>query len=166
MFGEGSVMRVRLVTFIICFTGALGIAGCRGDPVASLDMPEQLILYSIDGRDFRPGQEPKSEEKFHGYTALGKIEVTDEIKRSEIIVALKEGMARSDGMTAKCFWPRHAIRAVEKGRTIDYVICFECLQLEVHEGQSKSLIPVRWEPQAVFNRHLKEAGIPLAPGSE
>jgi hypothetical protein len=157
-------MRMRLITLMTCGVVATALTGCGSDPVADLEAPEQLILYSIDGRDFEPGQAPKADEKFHGYPVLGKVEITDAAKRKEIAGALKDGLARSDGKRAKCFWPRHAIRAVTKGRTIDYVICFQCLQLEAHDGDSKSVKPVTREPQSVFNKHLKEAGIPLAPG--
>jgi hypothetical protein len=65
---------------------------------------------------------------------------------------------------AKCFWPRHAVRVVDKGQTVDYVICFQCDQLRVHEGSSTRVKPITSEPQPVFNKHLKEAGIPLALG--
>ena len=157
-------MRGHLVTLLAYVVVAAALSGCGRNPVAGLKQPEQLTLYSIDGRDFEPGQEPKADEKFHGYPVLGKIEVTDAAKRQEIVEALQDGLAQSDGTMAKCFWPRHAIRAVENGRTLDYVICFECLQLEAYVDGSKSVKPVTREPQSVFNKHLKEASIPLAPG--
>jgi hypothetical protein len=157
-------MQTRFLVLICCSIIGAAFAGCGGGSVASLDVPDKLTLYSIDGRDFEPGKEPKVEEKFHGYPVLGKVEVKDPERRKEIIAALKDGMARSDGRMAKCFWPRHAIQAVEKGRTIDCVICFECRQLEIHEGSSKSVKPITREPQNVLNRHLKQDGVPLAPG--
>jgi hypothetical protein len=157
-------MRIRFVMLVGCVLVTSALVGCGRDAVAGLDTPEQLTLYSIDGRYFEPGQEPKAQEKFHGYPVLGKVEIADGDKRKEIVAALKEGLARSDGTRAACFWPRHAIRAVERGQTIDYVICFECYQLEAHAGGSKSMKPITREPQPVFNKHLKETGIPLAPG--
>ncbi len=160
----GGAMRIHLVTLFACGVVAVALTGCGRDPVAGPDAPEQLTLYSIDGRHFEPGQEPKAAEKFHGYPVLGKVEITDVAKRKEIAGALKDGLAQSDGWMADCFRPRHAIRAVTNGRSIDYVICFECYQLEAHDGDSKSVKPVTREPQSVFNKHLKEAGIPLAPG--
>ncbi len=153
-------MRFRCVMLLVLS----GFVGCGRDPVAALDTPEQLTLYSIDGRDFEPGEEPKAEEKFYRYPVLGKVQTRDAVQRHEIVAALEEGVARRDSkMKAGCFWPRHAIRAVETGRTIDFVICFECYQLEVHEGSHRTSKPVTRDPQPVFNKYLHEAKIPLAP---
>lgn len=33
---------------------------------------------------------------------------------------------------AACFDPRHGVRAVHGGHTVDLVICFECLSLKVY----------------------------------
>lgn len=127
-------MRVCEIPLLACVVVVAALSGCGRDPVAGLEAPEQLTLYSVDGRDFEPGQEPKVDEKFHGYPVLGKVEITETAKRREIAEALKDGMALSDGKMAKCFWPRHAIRTVTRGRTIDYVICFECYQVKITTG--------------------------------
>jgi hypothetical protein len=149
----------------MCFVVAFVVNGC-GRPIGSLEIPEKLTLYSIDGRDFAPAQRPEADEEFHGYPVLGKVEITDAAKRKEIIRALNRGLARSDGTVAKCFWPRHAIHAVTKGRTIEYVICFQCYQLEAHADNSKSVKPITREPQPVLDKHLERAGIPLVPKEE
>lgn len=124
-----------------------------------------LTLYSIDGRFDDPKLQPKTAEDFHEVPVLGKVEVTDPAARQELFTALIEGMTHSDGSMLHCFRPRHGIRTVEDGTTVDYVICFECLQIEIHrEGARKSKATTR-EPQSVFNARLQEAGIPLAPGA-
>ena len=147
-----------------CLAAIAFICGCGADSGTGVDAPELLILYSIDGRDLEPGEEAKTEEKFHEFPVLGKLEIRDREKFAEIMGALKDGMARSDGTTAKCFWPRHGIRFSENGNYVDYVICFECLQLQIHQnGQSKT-DPIVRDPQAVLNRYLTSAGIKLAPG--
>jgi hypothetical protein len=127
--------------------------------------PEQLTLYSIDGREFEPGEAPKTEETFHGYPVLGKIVVTDPAKRAELMTALKKGLADGPEDVADCFWPRHAIQTVDKGRTVDYIICFECLQMEIHGKQVERAIATTIEPERLFNRHLRAASIPIAPAS-
>lgn len=156
-------MRNRFLAQLAWVFVTAAIAGCGGDSAPGLDAPEQLTLYSIDGRDFEPGQEPKTEEEFHGYPVLGKLEITDADKRREIIDALKQGLDQKDVKPAACFWPRHAIRTIESGQTTDYVICFECYQLAIHKGTERHGKPVSREPMALFNKHLTEAKIPLAP---
>ena len=159
-------MWTRYVVLVGCVLVISAFVGCRSDPVAGVSTPDQLTLYSINGLVPVRGKVPEGEDEFHGFPVLGKVEITDAAKRKEIMAALKEGVTRSDGNMAKCFWPRHAIRAVEKGRTVDYVICFKCYQLEVHEGSTMNLKPVTREPQLVFNKLLNEAGISLTPSTD
>jgi hypothetical protein len=139
------------------------LAGCSRDPLAQLNTPQQLTLYSIDGRDFEPGEEPKTDEKFHGYPVLGKVEITDESKRRELITALRDGFDHSDGKMAKCFWPRHALRLEENGRTIDIVICFECYQVEVRPNPTRKAKAITRDPQPLFDQTLTDADVKLAP---
>jgi hypothetical protein len=157
-------MRVRVTLRVLGVVAAVALVGCGRDPAPGLGSPDKLALYSIDGRDFEPGRGPKAAEEFHGYPVLGKVEVTDPADRSEVAAALRDGLARSDGEMAACFWPRHAIRVVEHGRATDYVICFECHQLAVYEGGTRSVRPVTRDPQTTLNRVLVAAGVPLAPG--
>jgi hypothetical protein len=161
--------KVMLIRVFLAFGLILGIGlflGCGHDSTSDLIAPEHLTLYSIDGREFEPGKEPSTEEKFHGYPVLGKLEVQDESNRQKIVAALKEGFARSDGKELKCFWPRHGIRVVEKGRTIDFVICFHCYEACIYEGSSRRFRAVTRDPQPLLNACLKEAGIPLTPEND
>lgn len=158
-------MRLRFVAVASFLIAAAAVAGCSRDRVAGLGTPQELTLYSLDGRDFEPGEGPKSAEQFHCYPVLGKVEVEDADRRKAIVAALKAGVARSDGFMAKCFWPRHGIRTVEDGNIVDFVICFECLQLHTHAGSSTKTVAVSREPQAVLNDALTAAGVPLAPGA-
>src|SRR5689334_1966387 len=74
--------------------------------------PDQLTLYSIDGRDPDRRQHLGSNEDYHGYPVLGKLEVADAAQRRQIMRALNEGITGSNGTSNKCFWPRHGIRTV------------------------------------------------------
>lgn len=124
---------------------------------------DRLILFSIDGNDYEPGTEPKAAETFHRYPVLGSVEITDPATKKEILDALHEGLARGTQL-ARCFWPRHGVRVVRDGETVDSVICFECGHHEIHQGGDRKVMPTTSTPQAVLNRHLTAAGIPLAPG--
>jgi hypothetical protein len=149
---------------------ALSTAGCG--PGSDLQNPEEMILFSIDGRsvESQPGHRrgdgvPTAVGEFHGYPVLGKVEITDLEKRKQIVAALKEGRA-SKGEQAKCFWPRHAVRAVEKGHTVEYIICFQCGGCEVYTDGKRSgggSLSFGRSVRPSFDRPLKDAGIPIAP---
>jgi hypothetical protein len=124
--------------------------------LARLDVPESLVLYSIDGRDFAPGEEPQTAEKFYNYPVLGKLSIDD-----------AEGVANSNWFEfVHCFWPRHGIRMISQGETIDLVICFECNRLELYSGAIETHEPISDSPIPLLNRHLQGAGIPIAPKTE
>ena len=164
-------------SLLVLMLGYLGVAfaasGCADQPDANaarkpspvvVAVPEKLTLYSIDGRDPDARYEPRDGETFQGYPSLGKVEVTDPAKRKEIMTSLMNGIALADpGDVPECWWPRHAIRAVAKGRVTDYVVCFECLQLEIHVAGSLTWKHVTPEPQKVLDKYLNAAKIPLAP---
>jgi hypothetical protein len=76
---------------------------------------------------------------------------------------LYDGIADKNATPARCFIPRHGIRATHDGKTVELVICFECSQLWVHQGDAKDWMTIGKEPQSVFDKLLTEAGIELAP---
>lgn len=156
-------MRNRACLWLL--VAACGLPGCsRSEPGP---VPEQLTLYSIDGRDFFPPERPpqtETDEKFHGHPVLGKVDLTTVADRRKLMQAYRNGVAESDGTKAACFWPRHGIRTVEEGVTTDYVICFECLHVHVHNSDTITYPAITDDPLPVFNEFLTEAGIPLAAG--
>src|SRR5262245_37352099 len=166
----------------------LSAAACRTQvgTQADLENPDQLTLYSIDGRwpegggpdhdcgpgaleleRAGPGYGPPGgvtiTEHFRGYPVLGKVEVTDPQERKRIAATLKASLGSEDKMS-KCFCPRHAVRFTQKGHTFEYLICFQCSDFsEYVDGEHG-----RWggfDPsvKATFNQPLVDAGIPIAP---
>jgi hypothetical protein len=92
------------------------------------------------------------------------VEITDPSKRKELIAALKDGVARRPEFGMKCFWPRHGIRAVEKGRVVEYVICFQCNNFdEYREGTPRRGGTINGDVRPTFDAPLLEASIPIAP---
>jgi hypothetical protein len=127
-----------------------------------LESPDQLTLYSIDPRTSKD----ETRETFHRYPVLGKIEMTDPAQRKEIVEAMQAGITTSELVVMACFEPRHAIRVVKQGQTLDLVICFECraVDLEPRPIEPRS-VPITRAPQKVLDRYLADAGIPLAPSA-
>lgn len=133
----------------------------RFSPLAALNNPESLVLYSIRGDAFRFTRNVKFEEEFHRYPVLGKVEIKDPQIRQALCSALKHGVKSASGDVHGCFWPRHALRVVFNGRTVDYLICFECERVHVFEGSSATDMPVNTSSQPVFDQSLRDAGLKL-----
>jgi hypothetical protein len=128
---------------------------------------EQMILYSLysmDGGDYEVGMEPPTIEKVDRHPVLGKVEIVDQDLRKRIMAALIKGkIEHNHGPRPACFFPRHAIHIVSTGRTIDYVICYECESIEIIEGNRKGGTATTKASLAILNKTLNDAGVPLSP---
>jgi len=135
------------------------------DAQAVLDKAESLQLLSLDP-DEKAG--PKARNHFHGYRVLGSTEVKGKADRQKLLAALSKGLADSDGTVARCFIPRHGIRASQGGKTVELVICFECLQVRGYLDGKRFDLSTTAGPQPAFDALLKAAKVklPAAPGRE
>ena len=145
------------------------LAGCGPRPVmppnavAALESAHTFELLSLSPEHL---SEPPA-DAFHRCKVLGSTKVTDPAVRTRLIAALKQGVAENvDGMVAGCFNPRHGIRVIVNGQTTDFVICFECLQVEMHSGGAKSSFLTMSSLQSEFDKVLQAAGVPLAKPSD
>jgi hypothetical protein len=131
---------------------------CAGNIDSTAREATQFTLYSLDPSR-SPDEKKPASERFHGWPVLGKLEVTDPADRKKLLDALDAGIKASDGTVAACFNPRHGIRAVKGGDTIEYVICFECLQVEIHKNGKRESKLTTDDPAEVFNDYLVKAGL-------
>jgi hypothetical protein len=130
---------------------------------AALEKADQFELLSLDPD--RRQEKPKDD--FHGWKVLGRTQVKDADTRKKLVAALKKGVGANDGAVANCFNPRHGIRAVHEGKTIDFAICFECLQVKAYaEEKREGGFLTTGSPQPVFDQVLREAGVPLAAAAK
>jgi hypothetical protein len=106
---------------------------------------------------------------FHGWKVLGKTAVKDAETRKKLIEAFEKGVSEYKDGAARCFNPRHGIRVKHDGKTVEFVICFECAQVHVaiRDGNSQpQTFLISQSPAATFNDVLKKADIPLAEPPE
>ena len=101
-------------------------------PRAALEKADQFELLSIDP----DRQQEKPKDDFHGWKVLGRTQIKDADTRKKLVAALQKGVGENDGTVANCFNPRHGIRATHEGKTMDFVICFECLQVQVYAEEN------------------------------
>lgn len=124
------------------------------DDVVALLTKNEFELISL-----APNEE-KDKDGFHNYKVLVKMLVKTDEDRKTIVEALVKGM-EGKIVAARCFIPRHGIRATKDGKTVDLVICFECSQMHLYQGDAKAVhLLIGPGPQAVLNKMLKEIQIP------
>ena len=157
-----------MLLILICATLPFLFLSCKkNDENKENKLPKDVLFTLKNSENFEvlslnPRRVEKVKDEFHGYQVLGKIVVNIDT-RNKLIKELQKGMAGAHTIAA-CFEPRHGIRATQKGKTIDLVICFECLQIYLYNGSSDSVkeFLVTDLPQSVFDKVLKDAGISKA----
>lgn len=121
---------------------------------AVLEKAESIELYSLE-----PEAADEKGDKLYGWLILGKTTLKDKAKKAIVEAAVA---AAGKGRGAKCFDPRHAIKATHGDKTVELVICFACSWVDVYEGGKKiQRLPFSGS-QATFDKALKDAGVDLA----
>lgn len=156
----------RIASGLFVLAGLLGVAGLASAQVKRevpaevkklLAKVEQFDLYSLDPEGNR---DEKDEKTMHGWKVLGKTTVKDAKTRKDLITTLEKAAGKGSG--AKCFEPRHAIRASGGGKTVDLIICFECSWIYIYEGKKQiAVVTVADKVQPTFDKVLKDAKVPL-----
>ena len=136
------------------------LLGLWFDGLVTVPVPEKLTLLSIG-----PGQAPPDAEQFHEHPVLGKLEITDPEQRKKIMVAVERGIWQAKyNRGAACFYPRHALRIEQDGELRDYVICFQCSNVEIYAGSVADHFKTTTDhAKKLLNQLLSDADIPLAP---
>ena len=99
---------------------------------------EQLEIYALDPMHRNmSGAEDDAAPHFHEYRVLDSATLPTRAEAREVLGLIYDSVRRSNGMVAACFNPRHGIRATVGGDVVDFVICFECLSMHVHEGETQ-----------------------------
>lgn len=138
---------------------------------AAFAKADEVTLLSLDPNSAYgriPEGTPKDAEQFHKSVVLGKTVVADPAVQKTLFEALRKGVNEHDGSVAGCFIPRHGLRIKTGDRTVDLVICFECMQVAVYENDKsvgQNLLISR-SPSEAFNKALRDAKVPLPKGSE
>jgi hypothetical protein len=117
----------------------------------------RLYFYSLDPHDVSrfEGKLPEDSAKsFHRMPVLGSVEIIALQEKTNLLGALAKGVLESGGAAADCFDPRHGLRVVTKSSTNDFVICFECLQVQAYGFAPSCYFLIGRSPAATFNKIL------------
>lgn len=123
-----------------------------------LDAPEKVVLYSV---------EPlwAKQNEFHGYKAIGSVEIDATqytLIFNEIRSASKKWLDASTKTMAACFLPMQAIRVTSKKHIFDFLISYECQQIEIFENDKLVFNSGVYGDSTLLNSILTAANIPLA----
>jgi hypothetical protein len=120
----------------------------------ALEKAGELEVYSLNG-------ETNDKDGWHGSKVLGKTTVKKE-NATKLASALAKGVSEGD-RGARCFIPRHGVRATYDGKTYDLVICFECGWVYIYTDKSDKpkVLMIANSPSGALNKILTDAKIPL-----
>jgi hypothetical protein len=142
------------------------LSGCSSQRLPAeaatvLDKADEITLYSLN-----PDKKAKKEgEGLRGWEVLGQTTLTGEDKKA-IVKALNKAIAASDGSVAGCFNPRHGIKATHGGKTVELVICFECLSISGWTDGEKFSVLTSRQAEEAFNKILTDKGVKLPKGRD
>lgn len=170
---------------LLYLAGLLLLAGCASEPVTFRPSDHVLLaqararelvprilggasefeLLSLDPRSYRSTEEPPPDEapRLLGYTILGATPLRDPATVQQLSAALLQGVRESEGYSALCFSPRHALRFRTGGGVVVFLICFECSKVQVAGDPRLELFRTTGKEEPLFDAVLRAAGIPKAP---
>lgn len=116
-------------------------------------------LYSLE-----PTQKPTAGEKaFHNYKVLGQMNL-DPKQAATAVKAFEDAIAHGmkNGMSLCLISPRHALSVVADGHTYDFLLCFQCGQLEVLKDDKEIAFVNAGGTSEVLNNLLTAGKVPLS----
>jgi hypothetical protein len=153
--------QMRRMIFALTVVVSLAACGIRNAiPAPAEAILEQADHFELLSLDPQLQLSPQGGD-FHGYRILGSAVITDTETRKKLVFAFKKAIAENFGVEAACFNPRHGIRVTRNGKEADFVICFQCAQVEVY-GDVQSHILISNSAQQLFDRVLVSQGVPVA----
>jgi hypothetical protein len=128
----------------------------------ALNSPESVMLYSLEPWTENPDDQKNWKgAKFHYYICLGQTALTGDAAKV-VITEFRKAIPEERGPMAMCFDPRHALSIVSNHHTYDFLLCFQCAQMEICEDEKEIANLSASGSADVLNGILKKAGIPLS----
>jgi hypothetical protein len=125
------------------------------------DAPSKMVLYSLNPAN-NHHEDLYTDTVFHGFDILGKAEIADRTEQRALLRALAHGASENDDHALLCFNPRHALHIEQSGHSMDFTICFECLQVETR-GFDPGGFLTSASPEPTFDDSIRRHNLPLPP---
>ena len=154
-------MRLAIITLLATAAYVLATDSDVPTAIESLaDSPSRVVLYSLDPG--RPNESLPPDALFHAHNVRGHANITDAAEQRALLRALAAGTreAKPDVINA-CFNPRHGLRVERGSYAAEFLICFECLQVQACGFQPTDFFVTTAAPQKVFDDSLRGHNLPL-----
>lgn len=152
--------KALLICSIVCCIAAVVYFLPRMPSTASqaLNSADRFEVFSLDPSPV----DERTPQSFRGYRILGSTVISDSATQTRLSDSLRNSVDIAWSVP-RCFSPRHAVRVTHGAKVTDFLICFECFQVEVWEDRTRI---ASWitstSPQRVFDDIFQGAGIPMA----
>jgi hypothetical protein len=113
---------------------------------------------------------PLGPKRVSGYGTFGSTVIEDGPMRKRVLREFREAWSDPNAGWATCFYPRHALRITGGSDyyDTDILVCFQCDKFRARYPRYQGVtIEKRMseKPRLLFNRLLRDAGVPIAPGA-
>ena len=127
------------------------------------DAPSRIVLYSLNPSN-NHSEDLNTDAVFHGYDILGRSDISDRAEQQRLLVALARGAReKKDAVIGLCFIPRHGLHIERDGLSIDFTICFHCLQVEARGFDNIGSFPITKSPEPTFDESIQRHHLKAAP---
>ena len=156
--------RMKVLVFSLFLIGIVSVQAAPSSVNALSDeaarvlgSPHSTTLYSIE-----PAERLKSGDKvLHGFKVLGQTNLDS--KHAQLAAnAFQKAVTNWDDVTYECFEPRHALRISSRSHTYDFLLCYQCHELDVYKDDKLLDNYGAAGSPKFLNSMLTEANVPLA----
>lgn len=108
---------------------------------------------------------PDASKTFHGYPILGRREIENQSVINDLLGSVNKSL-RPHVANLCLFFPRHGLKIFYKDSEVDYLICYQCGDVEKFQNNNDNkpgTLSIDKSSKEVLDRYLTEAKIPLAP---
>jgi hypothetical protein len=153
-------MRKLVLGLLMLCTTLVGAAESDQSKRIPLENIQKVELISVTP-ELDPSNilKPDESKTFHGFPVLGRREIENRSAIKEIIGALN-GSLRPHISNLCLFSPRHALKIFYKDSEMDYLICYQCGDVEKFHGnddKNPEWLSIEKSSKAVLDRFLTEA---------
>jgi hypothetical protein len=129
-----------------------------GEVALALHAPDKGKLYSLEPWDEATPTDPT----LHRFKIIGQLDL-DRSLATSVAAEFKAAIVSSrTRLAALCFDPRHALSVTSRGTTFDLLLCYECGQLEVFNGDRLIAVLSASGTPTALNAILSANKVPLS----